>query len=418
MHGPKQTSSRHAAIREFGTTNYIRQAKLIEKHLTPKTAPDVAIGDTVGIKIDRVDQSGTDKKILACKVTKQRSHKQWEVACAYGTLESTYGANALIPLGTANFAELEAPLSQEKISLRTAAIRSSNAQLQNAICSCKGDCQTLRCCCKRAGVGCGTQCHPKGGDCKNNDDDIDSDNNEGKVYENSNTEENNKDAFITTCSDTLKSSTRLTVITKHSQRKVLKSKNTQVSSSNTTLLDYWVSNTKVQHSEFEPLVDLKDHLSDGAPKSLPWGLTALINNINPVQLQNTCALDTILTITYHMLNAFPEIMNAARLLSAEQRLPAALLSMYKAFSQEYYADAKIEWLLEHPQYKSKLFGSNNKTVNMWTSITEVFYDIWVNDIEQSDLMVAKSTMTLLCDIPEYCPEPVNMKDEYWVQLVM
>ncbi len=119
-----------------------------------------------------------------------------------------------------------------------------------------------------------------------------------------------------------------------------------------------------------------------------------------------------------MLNAFPEIMNAARLLSAEQRLPAALLSMYKAFSQEYYADAKIEWLLEHPQYKSKLFGSNNKTVNMWTSITEVFYDLWVNDIEQSNLMIAKSTMTLLCDIPEYCPEPVNMKDEYWVQLVM
>ena len=48
---------------------------------------------------------------------------------------------------------------------------------------------------------------------------------------------------------------------------------------------------------------------------------------------------------------------------------------------------------------------------MWTSITEVFYDLWVNDIEQSDLMIAKSTITLLCDIPEYCPEPVNTKDE-------
>ncbi len=166
-----------------------------------------------------MDRSGTDKKILACKVTKQRSHKQWEVACAYGTLESTYGANALIPLGTANFAELEAPLSQEKISLRTAAIRSSNAQLQNAICSCKGDCQTLRCCCKRAGVGCGTQCHPKGGDCKNND--------------------------VTTCSDTLKSSTRPTVITKHSQRKVLKSK---ILRYHQAIQLYWIIGFLIQRS--------------------------------------------------------------------------------------------------------------------------------------------------------------------------
>jgi hypothetical protein len=90
----------------------------------------------------------------------------YKLACQFGILESAFSAAEILPLGPQEFPELENPPMNSVITLVEASRLQSGALAGDVGCSCKGNCLRGKCRCRKAGVPCGTACHPKNNGCK------------------------------------------------------------------------------------------------------------------------------------------------------------------------------------------------------------------------------------------------------------
>ncbi|PKK65493.1 hypothetical protein RhiirC2_786073 [Rhizophagus irregularis] len=83
----------------------------------------------------------------------------------FGIIGVYYSASELEPLGTETFPELEV-IPSNKISIREAAHLQSAGLVSGGICNCKGECNSNKCHCKKAGGDCSSRCH-SGRSCQN-----------------------------------------------------------------------------------------------------------------------------------------------------------------------------------------------------------------------------------------------------------
>ncbi|CAF1358366.1 unnamed protein product [Didymodactylos carnosus] len=168
-------ASRHKRIRETAEKNYLQTTNKkrikYDQHLKA-TAEKFNIGDCVGLKIDSVDRTNTDPKLLPCIITakeKKNDSQIFKLASQYGKLVTTYTAESLVDLKSSCLQELRAINLDQLADIKfiEACKLLARGSISGKTCDCKGQCQTKLCSCKKQGVYCSTKCHSRRGGCKN-----------------------------------------------------------------------------------------------------------------------------------------------------------------------------------------------------------------------------------------------------------
>jgi hypothetical protein len=130
-----------------------------------KRIKEYQIGDLVRVAVPKIDRFSVDRPTLPCKIMEKTENNKYSLGSKFGIIGVYYSASELEPLGTETFPELEViPLN--KISIREAARLQSAGLVSGGICNCKGECNSNKCRCKKAGGGCSSRCH-SGRSCQN-----------------------------------------------------------------------------------------------------------------------------------------------------------------------------------------------------------------------------------------------------------
>ena len=162
--------SRHSKIRKRATETYLSNArKKIKMHeqFIEDLSEKCNIGDYIGIKIDKVDRTNADPKILPSVVIEKKQNKV-KVACEHGVINQWWSVDSVVQLSTVpeTLVNLETSKLKE-ISFITASKCFIRGGVNGATCSCKGGCRTKQCACRRKNVSCSTKCHKNGSCCTN-----------------------------------------------------------------------------------------------------------------------------------------------------------------------------------------------------------------------------------------------------------
>ncbi|CAF3590318.1 unnamed protein product [Rotaria socialis] len=125
------------------------------------------IGDFVGLRIDKVDRTNTDPKLLPCVIIAKEEEKV-KLACVYGVINQWWSFTSLVGLSAVphELTHLK-PGDLQEISMITASKLYVRGAVNGICCSCKGGCKTKQCACKRNQVFCSTKCHKNTSCCKN-----------------------------------------------------------------------------------------------------------------------------------------------------------------------------------------------------------------------------------------------------------
>ncbi|CAB5215589.1 unnamed protein product [Rhizophagus irregularis] len=130
-----------------------------------KRIKEYQIGDLVRVAVPKIDRFSVDRPTLPCKIMEKTENNKYSLGSKFGIIGVYYSASELEPLGTETFPELEViPLN--KISIREAARLQSAGLVSGGICNCKGECNSNKCRCKKAGGDCSSRCH-SGRSCQN-----------------------------------------------------------------------------------------------------------------------------------------------------------------------------------------------------------------------------------------------------------
>ena len=162
--------TRHRELRQIAVQNTEKMRKEIRDRLLKSKSSDknFEVGSVVVLSIPRIDRHSVDRSLLPCKVM-EKTNGKYRLGCASGILGVTYGANALNPVETADFPELNA-IPSRTISLREAARAQSAVGIvsgRQTRCMCKGLCLDKRCGCRRTKQKCNVHCHKTSSKCQN-----------------------------------------------------------------------------------------------------------------------------------------------------------------------------------------------------------------------------------------------------------
>ncbi|CAF0810356.1 unnamed protein product [Didymodactylos carnosus] len=167
--------SRHDLVRKRAETNYLNTAnkkrKQYDEHLA-NLAEQYNVGDCVGLRIDSVDRTNTDAKLLPCliisKVTKE-SDVVFRLVCQFGEIQNLYTVESLVDLKSSCPTQLKSVdfSKLDGITFTEACKLFVRGAISGKTCDCKGECNTKHCPCKKQGVFCSTKCHSRRGACKN-----------------------------------------------------------------------------------------------------------------------------------------------------------------------------------------------------------------------------------------------------------
>jgi hypothetical protein len=169
-HDVVSTNVRHSEIRKRATRTYLSNAnKRIKAHedAIKDRSFKCSIGDYVGIKIDKVDRTNIDPKILPAKVMEKKDGKI-KVASEFGIINQWWALDSVVSLSTVpeNLVKLQGSDLPE-ISLITAAKLYVRGGVDGVCCSCKSSCKTKQCPCRKKNIPCSTKCHKNGTHCVN-----------------------------------------------------------------------------------------------------------------------------------------------------------------------------------------------------------------------------------------------------------
>lgn len=125
------------------------------------------VGDFVGLRIDKVDRTNTDPKILPCVIVEERDGRV-KVACVNGIIDQWWPLDVLVGLSAVSDELVNLVISGlPEISMITASKLYVRGAINGVCCSCKGGCKTKQCTCKRNQVFCSTKCHKNTACCSN-----------------------------------------------------------------------------------------------------------------------------------------------------------------------------------------------------------------------------------------------------------
>ena len=168
---PLATLNKHRNICEKADVLYRRNAERMKhKHLLVHKVKKFAVGESVGLRIPRIDQTATDVHRLPCVIVKMvgKAQDMYCLWCCSGVLDKCYQANELEPFAGSYNIPVNGCEEDAQLSLREAARDHAqwNAFTGNR-CNCRSEsCDTRRCHCKKKGTSCSSPCH-KGTHCKN-----------------------------------------------------------------------------------------------------------------------------------------------------------------------------------------------------------------------------------------------------------
>lgn len=168
--------SRHVDVRAAGRENYLRtqgkRQKIYHNHLE-EMSRQFQNGGLVGVRIDRVDRSNCDAKLLPCIIENRIDNlniPRFRLICQYGRLSTSFPVHHLIRMNT------PIPLALAKIDrdkLPTISIVQACKMFARcsvvSTCDCKTKCVKNSCPCRRNSVKCSTKCHSRRGKCDNFD---------------------------------------------------------------------------------------------------------------------------------------------------------------------------------------------------------------------------------------------------------
>ncbi|CAF1444319.1 unnamed protein product [Rotaria sordida] len=140
------TSSRHSEIRKRATKTYLSNAnKKIKIHdeFIKDLSFKCSIGSYVGIKINKVDRTNTDPKILPAVVLEKKKDKI-KVACEFGIINQWWSLDSIALLSAVpeNLVNLQTSELKE-ISFITASKSYVRGGIDGVTCSCKGGFDTI-----------------------------------------------------------------------------------------------------------------------------------------------------------------------------------------------------------------------------------------------------------------------------------
>ena len=168
---PLATMKKHRNVREKADFQYRRNAKRMKhKHSLVHKVKKFVVGQSVSLRIPRIDRTATDVHRLPCVIVQVvgKTQDMYRLRCTSGVLDRCYRADDLEPFaGCYNISE-NGWENEARTSLREAARSHApwNAFTGNR-CNCHpGTCGTRRCHCKKNGIDCSSHCH-KGKHCKN-----------------------------------------------------------------------------------------------------------------------------------------------------------------------------------------------------------------------------------------------------------
>ena len=166
----ESSNHRHSKIRKRATETYLSNANKkikIHEQLIEDLSANCNIGDYVGIKINKVDRTNTDPKILASVVIEKKQNKI-KVACEHGIINQWWSVDSLVQLSSVPEALINLKTSELKeISFITASRYFIRGGINGVTCSCKGGCRTKQCACRKKNISCSTKCHKNGSCCTN-----------------------------------------------------------------------------------------------------------------------------------------------------------------------------------------------------------------------------------------------------------
>jgi hypothetical protein len=160
----------HMAIRTKAADVYLsrttRQQHAHRAHLQ-SLREKCNIGDFVGLRIDKVDRTNTDPKILPCVVV-ERKDEQVKLACVYGIIDQWWSIDSVIGLSAVPDELVNLKMNDlRELSMITASKLYVRGAVNGVCCSCKGGCKTKQCACRKNNVFCSTKCHKSNVCCKN-----------------------------------------------------------------------------------------------------------------------------------------------------------------------------------------------------------------------------------------------------------
>ncbi|CAH1264333.1 KRBA2 [Branchiostoma lanceolatum] len=147
----------HGKVRKIATSNYLKAANRQQKNFDAKVKKLIkhySLGDTVGIRINEVDRTNTDQRLIPCKVLEVSDKGQditYRVYSAEGRLKNSFKSEDLVDMTNVCFPALESTdvESLEEVTLIKAARKNSawkaNAAKGHSVCSCKGSCISNKC---------------------------------------------------------------------------------------------------------------------------------------------------------------------------------------------------------------------------------------------------------------------------------
>ena len=121
---------------------------------------DHVAGDTVGVRIAKVDRTNISMRFLSCKVL-EKTNGKFRLYSSSGVLNTTSAHTDLHDMRNIRFQQLENlnPSTMEKVALTKTSRNNSqfkNLPNQISICKCKGKCTTKKCACKKEELPCST----------------------------------------------------------------------------------------------------------------------------------------------------------------------------------------------------------------------------------------------------------------------
>lgn len=163
------TTEKHKAIRDVADEQYLKNTTTMKKkYAKQKNVQTFSVGDSVSVKVPRIDRTSTDISRIACVVVEVVNKDLYRLRCKSGVLSVCFSSGDL----EAFSGHFEIPLQGwqvvPRITLRSASMEQSPSNVTTEVrCNCRF-CNNKRCACKRAGMACSTSCH-KGKTCNNKD---------------------------------------------------------------------------------------------------------------------------------------------------------------------------------------------------------------------------------------------------------
>ena len=121
-----------------------------ERYYKQKKVHTFEVGDTVSLRIPRIDRAATDLHRLACIVVQRLGKKNllYRLRCEFGVLNALYRAGELEEYNGAQHLKVDDWEMMSKVSLREAAKRANpdNAYYGTS-CNCKKGCRSKQCSC-------------------------------------------------------------------------------------------------------------------------------------------------------------------------------------------------------------------------------------------------------------------------------